>query len=82
MSPGDHLQTSSIVFITVDSFVTPQVTEVRDLESRLFTALEATPPAGKQFAAAIRTALKHEEWWVEWKRGGCTVRGAVASESA
>lgn len=55
------------------NLLVPQVTEVKELEGRLYALLEVTPPSGKQFTAAIKAALKNETWWVDWKKAGCVV---------
>lgn len=49
---------------------TKQLQEAQALEGAVITALEATPEAGKAFAAAVLSCLRREDAWVLWKKGG------------
>lgn len=46
--------------------------EVKQLQARVLSMLEATPEHGKQFTEAVREiVLKSEFSWVVWKQAGC-----------
>jgi THO complex subunit 1 len=45
--------------------------DIQDVRKKVFTALEATPEKGIEFAAAIRGVLSGELAWATWKQANC-----------
>ncbi len=44
---------------------------VKETTEEVYTLIEETPPAGKQFAVYIREMLEHEKSRILWKNDGC-----------
>lgn len=38
---------------------------------QIYSALEATPEHGREFAAAVKHILSWEDTWTAWKKAGC-----------
>jgi THO complex subunit 1 len=51
------------------------------LAARAAACLQAVPPAGKAFAAAVEAAMERDRNWVLWKAAGCKVRRAQLDPS-
>lgn len=44
---------------------------IKDTTSQIYRLLGETPPNGKKFAECVKSILKREEHWNNWKNDGC-----------
>lgn len=51
-----------------------------ELAKHVRRLIRSTPPLGAQYLALLDSTLEREEWWVNWKAGGCA--GEVEKDSA
>lgn len=48
-----------------------QLDWVKETTSLVYKLLAETPPNGKRFAECVKSILKREEHWNNWKNDGC-----------